>query len=396
MKKFLIILSFIFLLCPSLCENVSYNVCYAEEISQDEIDDFTDEVDSQLDKIDFSSLDKILREFTSGQRSVFGNKSFFEKVKSLINGEFGESQSLWQAVLTVTFESLVSFVPFLSIIIAISLLGSLIQYIKPTNNKGMTSLVHFVTYGVIIVLVLSQVSRLVALATNTIISIKSQMDSIFPILLTLLTAMGSTTSVSIYQPAMALLSGILLNFFTYVLLPIFIFSIIFDIVSNLSGNIKMEKFSSFLRSSYKWVMGIVFTVFTAFLSIQGLTAISVDGISIRTAKYAIKSYIPILGSYLSDGMGVILASSNLIKNTVGGAGLIMLLASLLSPLLELVLFMLVLKLTAGIIEPLGNKQVASFISSLSKSMLLLIILLIAIGFIYFIVIGLVMCSANLV
>ena len=143
-------------------------------------------------------------------------------------------------------------------------------------------------------------------------------------------------------------------------------------------------------------MGIVFTIFTAFLSIQGLTAMSIDGISIRTAKYAMRSYIPILGSYLSDGMGVILASSNLIKNAVGGAGLIMLLASLLSPILELVIFMLILKLTAGIIEPLGNRQVASFITSLSKSMVLLISLLIGVGFVYFIMLGLVMCSANLV
>ena len=95
-------------------------------------------------------------------------------------------------------------------------------------------------------------------------------------------------------------------------------------------------------------------------------------------------------------MGVILASSNLIKNAVGGAGLLMLLASLLSPILELVIFMLILKLTAGIIEPLGNRQVASFITSLSKSIVLLISLLIGVGFVYFIMLGLVMCSANLV
>mgnify|MGYP004455047065 CR=1 FL=1 len=400
MKKFLMLFVFVFLLSPSLARITGFsqgeNVCYAETISQEEIDSFEDMVDDNLDNLDFSPLDDILKDFTHGQRSIFGSSSFLGKIKMLINGDFGDSENVWQAIVNVFFESIVSFLPFLSLVVAISLLGSLMQGLKPSSNKGLSNIVHFVTYGVVIVLVLSQVTRLVSLATSAILSIKKQMDTIFPILITMLTAMGGPTSVSIYQPAMAFLTGILLNFFTHILLPIFIFSVIFDIVSNLSGNVKMEKFSSFLRSSFKWIMGIVFTIFTAFLSIQGLTAMSIDGISIRTAKYAMRSYIPILGSYLSDGMGVILASSNLIKNAVGGAGLIMLLASLLSPILELVIFMLILKLTAGIIEPLGNRQVASFITSLSKSMVLLISLLIGVGFVYFIMLGLVMCSANLV
>ncbi len=169
----------------------------------------------------------------------------------------------------------------------------------------------------------------------------------------------------------------------------------FSIVSNLSNTVKLSKFTAFFDSTFKWLTGLIFTIFTAFLSIQGITAGSIDGISMKTAKYAIRSYVPLLGSYLSDGMGLILASSNLIKNAVGAAGLFMLLATILSPLIELIIFMLALKLIAGIVEPLGSRQIANFISSISKSMVLLIVILIAVAFIYFIMIGLVMCSANL-
>lgn len=396
MRKWITLLLFAFILSPVAFKSYDIQIAFAEELSQEQLDDFDNSVNDKLDDLDFSELDDIIKDFTSGQRSIFGGSSFLEKIKKLINGDLGDNENFWQALIEVLFESVLAFLPFLSIVVAVSLMGSLMQGLKPSSNKGLSNIVHFVTYGVVISLVLSQVTRLVTLSTNTVLSIKRQMDTIFPVLITMLTAMGGTTSVSIYQPAMAFLTGILLNFFTHVLLPIFIFSVIFDIVSNLSGNVKMEKFSSFLRSAYKWIMGIVFTIFTAFLSIQGLTAMSIDGISIRTAKYAIRSYIPILGSYLSDGMGVILASSNLIKNAVGGAGLLLLLANILSPILELIMFMLALKLIAGVIEPLGNKQVASFISSLSKSMVLLISLLIGIAFVYFIMISLVMFSANLV
>ncbi len=402
-KVIFIVLIILFLIfCPTIGRNTNIvNAEITEDIESEENEDIEqaieDEVDSQLSNLDFSSLEEILQALTDGELSIFGGSSFYDKVEALIKGNFEDGTSLWSAILSIFFENLLALLPIISIIIAVSLIGSMLQGLKPYNNgKSMSNIIHFVTYGIIVVLVLSITVKMVSLTTNTIQSMKSQMDAIFPLLLTLLTAIGGTVSTSVYQPAMALLSGTILNLFTYVLLPIFIFSVVFNVVSNLSNSVKLDKFTSFFNSSYKWLTGLIFTIFTAFLSIQGITAGSIDGISIRTAKYAIKSYIPILGSYISDGMGLILLSSNLIKNAVGATGLFLLLATILSPLIELILFMLALKLIAGIIEPLGNKQIANFISSLSKSMVLLIALIIGIAFIYFIMLGLIMCSANIV
>lgn len=395
-----IILVLITLLLLVLSLTLPSTATYAEEsqtIEEDLEEELGQEIDNQLGNLDLSSLEDILNSLTDGELAIFGSNSFIGKLQDLINGNFEDGTSLWSALLNLFFENILSLLPIISIIIAVSLLGSMIQGLKPANNgKSISNIIHFVTYGVIVVLVLSITVKMVTLTTNTMQSMKSQMDAIFPLLLTLLTAVGGTTSTSVYQPAMAMLSGLIMNLFTYVLLPIFIFSVVFSVVSNLSNNVKLDKFTSFFNSTYKWLIGLIFTVFTAFLSIQGITAGSIDGISIRTARYAIRSYIPILGSYISDGMGLILVSSNLIKNAVGATGLFLLLATILSPLIQLILFMLALKLIAGILEPLGNKQIANFVSSLSKSLVLLIVLIIGLAFIYFIMLGLVMCSANVV
>ena len=397
MKKLILLLCALFLFCPSITVK---SVAIAEQsaYSQSESDieeNLNEETESQLDDLDFSSLDEILKNLSSSQLSIFGEKSFIEKVRALLSGEYQDGTGLWQAIINVFLESLLSLMPIVALIVGISVLASMIQGLKPTGGKSIGNLIHFVTYGVIVVVVLTIVVRMVSLTTNTITNLKSQMDCIFPILLTLLTAIGGEVSVAVYQPAMALLSSVILNFFTYILMPLFVFSVVINVISNLSNTVKLDKLASCFNSTFKWIIGFVFTIFTAFLSIQGITAGAVDGISIRTAKFAIRSYVPILGSYLSDGMGLILTSSNLIKNTVGGAGLFLLLATVLSPLIELVLFMLVLKFASGIIEPLGNKQVANFISSLSKSMVLLVVIIIGVSFVYFIMLGLVMCSANI-
>ena len=90
-----------------------------------------------------------------------------------------------------------------------------------------------------------------------------------------------------------------------------------NVVGKLSSNVKLEKFSKFFSSLFKSIIGVVFTIFIAFLTIHGLTSTSIDKLSIKTAKYALKSYIPILGSYLSAGVGFILLSTSIIKNAVG-------------------------------------------------------------------------------
>jgi len=407
MKKILLIgAALLFLFCPTIkissaTLNLNSQVSY---LSADESSDnfqteqeIEEEVLNQLEGVDFSSLDEIIKGFSKGQVSIFGGTSFIEKLYKLITGDFDNGKGIWNSLISLFFENLVGLLPIISLIIAVSLLGSMLQGLKPTTNgKSISNVIHFVTYGIVVVLVLSIVVKMISLTTSTINSLKNQMDGIFPILLTFLTAIGGSVSSSVYQPAMALLTGTIVNIVTNLLLPIFIFSVVFSIVSNLSNTVKLEKFSSFFNSTFKWLTGLIFTIFTAFLSIQGVTAGTIDGISIRTAKYAIRSYIPILGSYLSDGMGIILASSNLIKNGIGATGLFMLLSTIIAPLLEIILFMLALKLVAGIIEPLGNKQVANFISSLSKSMVLLIVLIIAVAFVYFIMLGLVMCSANVI
>ena len=96
--------------------------------------DIIDEVDSQLDKLDFSEFDKILSNMSIGQKSLFGEGSFINKVKSLISGKFDSSKTFFQNVLSICFDSLLSFLPIMSLIVAISLLGNMLNGIKPSGN----------------------------------------------------------------------------------------------------------------------------------------------------------------------------------------------------------------------------------------------------------------------
>lgn len=395
MKKLIIILGIVFIFSLPL---FGYSgVAYADTSEEELIDQIEESVNGQLEDLDLSGLESILNNLNKEQSEMFGSGTFIEKLQSILSGEFSDNAgSVWEAILGLIFDELLNFLPLIATIIAVAILSGMIGDLRGANSKSIADITHFVCYGVIIILVVSACTSILTLTSNTLQGLKNQIDVAFPILLTILTAIGGTSSVSVYQPAVALFSGTIMQIFTLVLMPLFIFSLVFTVISNLSSSVKLEKFSSFFNSLFKWITGAVFTIFMGFLIIQGITAGSLDTVSIRTAKYAIRSYIPILGGYLSEGFNVIMASSILIKNAIGASGLLLMFSSVIVPVVEIVLLMLCLKLTAGILEPLTDSRISNFISGVAKSLIMPIVLIIGVAFMYLIFMGLIICTGNFI
>ncbi len=368
----------------------------AEDSETELIEDLNETIDFQLENLDFGDIERIVGDLTSYETEIFGSPSFSNKIGKIISGDFSSGQkNVFGAIVNLIFDDILQFVPLLTSIIVIAIICGFVSNLRSENNsKSIGDIIHFVCYGVIIVLVMTGVVRLIKTASNSIQMIKTQMEVVFPILLTLMTAIGASASVAVYQPAVVFLSSFVMQVLSSVLMPIFIFMLVFIIVSNLTSTVKLDKFAKFFGSAFKWILGIVFTVFMAFLAIQGITASSYDGVSIRTAKYAIRSYVPLLGGYLSEGFDVIMASNVLIKNAVGASGLILMFSSIISPVIQIVVFSLILKLASAILEPLTDTRISDFLYSVGKTLSLLVTIIVGISFMYLITTGLIMCTAN--
>lgn len=356
-------------------------------------EEFDETINEQLENLDLSGLNNFFENYCDDKLGFFEGGSILDKISAIINGDFGaDSQTVLSGIANIFLEEIVSFLPLVSSIIAIAVLASLITELKSTN-KSVGDIVHFVCFGVIIVLIMSAVTKMIALASSALTLLDTQMEIMFPILLTLLTAIGGTVSVAVYQPAVAVLTSIVTKIFAGILLPLFVFAVVLTIISHISPNIKLDKIASFLFTLFKWIIGIVFTVFMAFLAIKGITAGSIDSVSFKTARYSLSTYVPIVGGYLSEGLNLILASCVLIKNAVGTAGLFIMFSTILLPLVQLVLFMFVLKFTGAVLGPLSDSRVSNFLGGLSKVFLMPIVMILAVAFMYVVFVGLIMCTS---
>lgn len=358
--------------------------------------DLSDLVSDKVDSLKDEEFNDIINSMSDQQRNVFNASSFSEKIKRLVAGdEQFNVKSIIELLFAFLLDNLAGIVPILAMICAIAIISSILLQIRgEALNKPLGDVIHFACFSVIVLIVATSVVQLVSLTSSTLENLKKQMEIAFPLLLTLMASLGAGASVSIYQPLVAVLCGIMMELFTKVVLPIFVFGMIFNIVGNMSSSVKLSKLTKFFNSLFKYVIGFTFTIFSGCLAISGIMAGSYDGVSIRATKYAMKSYIPIMGGYLADGFNLIMASSVLIKNAIGYSGLLVMFLTIVSPLLKITLYKLGLSFVSGLIEPVADGRVTNFVSSTSKSLSMLSSIILAFSFAYLICVGLMMCTSN--
>ena len=225
-------------------------------------------------------------------------------------------------------------------------------------------------------------------------SLRSQMQAVFPLLLTLMATSGGSVSVAVYRPAVLFLSEMIVNIIAGAVFPLAALICVLNMVGNMSKEIRLKNFSALFASIIKWLLGLSLTAFTVFLTIQGITSATYDGLSFKAAKYAISNTVPIIGGFLGSGFDLVIAGSVLIKNSIGSCGILLLLIVISAPLIKLAVFHLFIKLSAAVTEQVGDAGISEFLTTLSGTINYFTAGLLAVGFMYFITMLLMICSSN--
>lgn len=362
----------------------------SESEEKDIEEQLKDTVSDVLNDIDFSDIEDV---FVATGETFFNGKTFKEYVAGVVSGEEDlDFQAVWQMLKVVLKNNIKNILSPLLIVLCISLLCVLFQNVQSNKISGVQEVVRLICFSVIVVIVSTLIARLVSDARESIEKMQKSMNAIFPILLVLMTSIGGVASARAYTPLVAILSNIVSSVFVYVLLPLFSLSLVLSILGHISSNTRLEKLNQFTKSLFKWIVGVVCTVFIGYLAIKGFTAGSTDGISLKATKYAIKNYVPILGGYISDGFELVKAGSLIVKNAIGFVSCLLLAVICLFPVLSIAICELGLKLVAGIIEPVGDSKTSNLLSSISGSLKLLVSVVIGVSIMYFLTIYLVTCT----
>ena len=351
----------------------------------DVVDDIDQNVEEGLDNIDFSEVDDVASDF-------FG--SVAEKVKSIIDGEFDSALSFWDVLVSLLGEGIKQLLPeLISIFVVLVILGLIRKTGGGMISESTDSVVSFVGVTVVLASVLSMIVGVYRQIYTMLAQVATLSEVSSPILLTLMIANGGNVSSSVCQPSMVMFSTTVIELIRTVVLPLSVFALVFAAVSNISSNVRVSKASSFFTGASGWILGVLFMLFSAVTAVQGISAAAIDGVSYRAAKFATKSYIPILGGYLSEGFDVIAASTSLIKNAFGVVTLLILLFAVIKPLASTLCLNLGLQAVAALSEPIVDSKYVKMLSGISKTLTFLSVLIIAVAFMFCILTLIAICTS---
>ena len=347
-------------------------------------------VAGELENIDLEALEELYElTFTDG-------KSFSETLNDLLKGKFGEdNESFFGYVKNVIFNNLNSYLPIFAGIVAIVILCSVMQDFKSSGlSEGIGEVISLVGFSAVLILLVPTLTDFFTKTENTIEFIAKTGEIMSPIMATLMVAAGENVSAAMYKPSLLFLTNGIIGVYLKIILPLSGLIAVFSVIAAISPRFRFTKFTEFFGSTVKWIAGLIFTVFGVFMTVRGITASSSDGVSFKTAKYLVSNSIPIAGGFLRDGFDLFMAGSVLIKNAVGVAGLFMIFYRVISPVVEMAVFSLLLKATAAVTESFSFSSVSTLLTSLSKSISYFIMCLLTVGFMFFVVILLIILSAG--
>ena len=219
-------------------------------------------------------------------------------------------------------------------------------------------------------------------------------NSLIPLLMTLILTTGSIASVGILQPVLLFIITFIGNFIIDVLIPILLISTALGIISKISDRVQIERLSKFFKSGIIWILGLVLTLFVSLISIEGSLSSSVDGITAKTAKAAVSSFIPVVGKILGDAVDAVIGCTLILKNAVGIVGVIVIIGICIMPIIKLLLLTITYKVASAVCEPIADEKIVKLLENMGDTFKILLGIMSAISVMLIIGVTLVMKISN--
>ncbi len=331
------------------------------------------------------------------QKETFGINSFIENSKqytgeffadadiseilnSAISGKVDNSK-IYKKILNILGTEVQTGIKSLLSILAIIIIHSILKSISESlENDSISKLIYYVQYIAIVTIIMSNFSDVINLVKQTSNNLIGFMNTLIPVLVSLMLYTGSITTTSILEPIILFLINFIGNLIQNILIPIILIIASISIISKISDQVQVAKLSKFLKSSTLWFLGIILTIFVGIVSLEGTLASSVDGITAKTAKSIVSSAVPVVGKILGDVVDSVLGCGIILKNAVGFVGVVIIISICIVPILKLSVLTISYKLVASISEVIADAKIVKLLDEMGDIFKILLGILFTIFF----------------
>ncbi len=348
-------------------------------------------LESVLDSLSVTEFQKAVDSVTAEPINI--RETVLMLVRGEITWDFGKLlESLGNSLLSALTGSLWRIT---RVLVPAVLCGILMNMRGAFARDTVAEISRYVCFLLVAIFMVQDLTEHIALAQRTIDLLSNAMQNLFPLLLTLLAAVGGTASAAFFQPAVVAASGTMTSLIRNVTMPFAVGAAVLIILDHVSEKLHVSRLASLFKQMANWTLGVSFTVFIGVTMVQGLGTAAVDGVSIRTAKYAIDNFVPIVGGMFADTVDTLVGCSLLIKNALGTTGLMVLVGICITPMIQALCAVLVYRVCAAILQPMAESSIVDCLYDFSNVLMLLFIIQLSISAMFLLLIAQMLVVGNL-
>lgn len=342
-----------------------------------------------LQQVDLSQMRGFLDQLDSDVQKTMPGFSLTRMFDDLKTGKLDlRPEKLGQTLLAVLGREVLSSAPLIGKLLILAVLGAVLGQLQVAFGGSVGKTAQVMTYLVLLSLALTSFREALNIATGTIDQMVGLMQTLFPVMLTLLISMGNLTSAALFKPLIMGSLTVLATIIKTVVLPLYFLAAVLRLFNHISEQFKLSKLAGLFEFAGKLSLGVIMTVFIGVMTVQGVTGGVADSVVFRTAKYS-ADLVPVVGKFFKDAVELVITSGLLLKNAIGIIALLAIIVICLGPLVKILAMILVFRVSAALIEPLGEKPLAESLQDMSKSLIYILVTVASVAIMFFITVAVV-------
>jgi len=381
---------FVFLTCLLICLFLATDIVFANDDPSEEI------IRKQYELIDKAEFDLFIKQLNSTYQNYIPQYGLDDLIKTFRGQKAYDLKGLIKGVVEYFFHELSANMRLLGELIIISIFCAVLNNVQCAfENDNIGKVTYAFTFLVLIAIAIQSFDIALKVGKDTIDKMVSIIQSLLPAVLSLLASIGGLTSVAIFNPLIFIGVSLSSTWIRNILLPIIFFVAALGLISNISDRFHVSALSSLLKQVCIFLLGLFLIVFLGISVVQGAAASTVDGITIRTAKFASKNFIPIVGSIFSDTVDTVVGCSLILKNAIGFAGLIVIFLTILFPVIKILALVFIYRLAGAIIQPLGVDPMVKCLNDIAGNLIFIAVTVSSVALMFFVAVTVIIASGNI-
>ncbi len=249
-----------------------------------------------------------------------------------------------------------------------------------TENK---SLDFVLTVGITASAVMPAISTVIS-CVSAIETVGTFMLSFIPVYAAILISRGRTLTAAGYSTVMLVAAEAVTTACSLVITPLTGMQLGLSVSSSVLTEINVTSIGRTIKRASTWILSLSTTVMLAILGIQTLVNGSADSVTDKTAKFFVGTTVPVVGSAVGEALSTVKGCLKLLGSSVAVYGIVAIAMIMLPVVVELLMWRVVLLLTAMVSEVLGREKSATLIRSVDSCVAFVLGIIIFIGVLFII------------